>query len=87
MFVCTTPDNPIRPNNLDELIKKFIIDGLHELITEDNKGYKTGALHLISKYSLENNCISGYLKSIKNDGIDIHYEEDFNKLIERYSDG
>ena len=81
-IVSTTPDNPIRPNNLDDLIIFAQTEGLHELISFDENHRSTGAIRIISREALEHKYVSGYTSYVVNKGIDIHTSKDLMKARE-----
>jgi len=74
-MVCVSPDNPIRPDDLDGILDDFLESKRHEHVTY-SKGYKVGALHILSREALEKGYISGYQSYSMIDGIDIHTSKD-----------
>ena len=86
-LVTTTPDCPFKPYNLTYIIESTIENKLHEYVTFDQHGFKVGSLHIISRYALENNRISGYMAINQIAGVDIHTIEDLEKARRLYESG
>ena len=82
--VCLQPDNPDRSNTFDECLEYMIKNNYDDLVTV-NKNYKRSGSVRIFKYEyMKKNFVSKRLGIIRDDATDIHFENDFKKVMEEY---
>jgi len=81
LVVCLQPDNPNRSHTFDECINYMLENNYDDLITINPEYKRSGSVRIFKYQYLKNGQVSKRLGCIKDNAIDIHYEQDLNKLI------
>ena len=82
LVVCLQPDNPNRSHTYDECIQYMIDNNYDDLITVNPDYKRSGSVRIFKFDYLKSGQVSKRLGCIKDNAIDIHYQEDLN-LIEK----
>ena len=81
LVVCLQPDNPNRSHTFDECIQYMIDNNYDDLITVNPNYKRSGSVRIFKFNYLKAGQVSKRLGCIKDDAIDIHYQEDLEKVI------
>ena len=81
LVVCLQPDNPNRSHTFDECIQYMIDNNYDDLITVNPNYKRSGSVRIFKFDYLKAGQVSKRLGCIKDDAIDIHYQEDLEKVI------
>ena len=81
LVVCLQPDNPNRSHSFDECIKYMIDNNYDDLITVNPNYKRSGSVRIFKFEYLKRGQVSKRLGCIKDEAIDIHYQEDLEKAI------
>jgi CMP-N,N'-diacetyllegionaminic acid synthase len=80
LVVCLQPDNPNRSHTFDECIQYMINNNYDDLITVNPDYKRSGSVRIFKFDYLKAGQVSKRLGCIKDDAIDIHYQEDLEKV-------
>ena len=80
LVVCLQPDNPNRSHSFDECIQYMIDNNYDDLITVNPNYKRSGSVRIFKFEYLKRGLVSKRLGCIKDDAVDIHYQEDLEKL-------
>jgi len=83
LVVCLQPDNPNRTHTLDECIQYMINNNYDDLITINPDYKRSGSVRIFKYDYLKKGQVSKRLGCIKDEAIDIHYQEDLEKAINK----
>ena len=74
----------VRPEKIDEAIKKLVGHNLWEVFSVDKDGFEDGAIHILRRNVVFQNALSVYRGVIFTDYIDIHTKEDIKKVEKKW---
>lgn len=80
LVVCLQPDNPNRSHTFDECIKYMVDNNYDDLITVNSDYKRSGSVRIFKFDYLKSGRVSKRLGCIKDNAIDIHYQEDLEKV-------
>tara|TARA_R110000851_G_scaffold69994_1_gene156385 strand:+ start:6527 stop:7069 length:543 start_codon:yes stop_codon:yes gene_type:complete len=83
LVVCLQPDNPNRSHTFDECIQYMIDNNYDDLITVNPDYKRSGSVRIFKFDYLKAGQVSKRLGCMKDDAIDIHYQEDLEKAINK----
>ena len=83
LVVCLQPDNPNRSHTFDECIQYMIDNNYDDLITVNTEYKRSGSVRIFKFDYLKSGQVSKRLGCIKDDAIDIHYQQDLERATER----
>ena len=83
LVVCLQPDNPNRSHTFDECIQYMIDNNYDDLITVNPDYKRSGSVRIFKFDYLKKGQVSKRLGCIKDNAIDIHYQEDLEKAINK----
>lgn len=80
LVVGLQPDNPNRSYTFDECIDYMIENNYDDLITVNPSYKRSGSVRIFKYHYLKSGQVSKRLGCIKDEAIDIHYQEDLEKV-------
>jgi CMP-N,N'-diacetyllegionaminic acid synthase len=80
LVVCLQPDNPNRSYTFDECIQYMIDNNYDDLITVNPSYKRSGSVRIFKYKYLKSGQVSKRLGCIKDEAVDIHYQEDLEKI-------
>lgn len=80
LVVCLQPDNPNRSHTFDECVQYMTDNNYDDLITVNPEYKRSGSVRIFKFDYLKSGQVSKRLGCIKDDAIDIHYQEDLEKV-------
>lgn len=83
LVVGLQPDNPNRSHSLDQCIDYMLENNYDDLITVNSEYKRSGSVRIFKYNYIKAGKVSKRLGCIKDEAVDIHYQEDLNKLINR----
>lgn len=81
LVVCLQPDNPNRSHTFDECVDYMLENNYDDLITINEEYKRSGSVRIFKYDYLKRGQISKRLGCLKDEAIDIHYQEDLEKVI------
>lgn len=81
LVVGLQPDNPNRSHSLDQCIDYMLENNYDDLITVNPEYKRSGSVRIFKYSYIKAGEVSKRLGCIKDEAVDIHYQEDLNKLI------
>jgi len=80
LVVCLQPDNPNRSYTFDECIQYMLDNNYDDLITVNPSYKRSGSVRIFKYKYLKSGQVSKRLGCIKDEAVDIHYQEDLEKI-------